>query len=425
MASLATAQRPVAPKVELFGGYSYVYPNATLTGTLPGGIVPVTSCMCSIPRGAGAAITFDFNRWLGLTADWSGHWSPDSGIPSSEIGKANLFTYSGGPKFTYRTKHFAPFAEVLVGAHHLAPQLFTADTKFGVLAGGGLDWMPTKHFGVRLVQADYLISNHHFGSQATVANTDLRGVRLQAGLVFMFGGHAAAQPLPPPPPPVVAPVVVPPPPPPPAPLTMTCTANPSSVMAGDSSTITAVATSTRHVTYSYSTSDGTIAGTSDTATLMTPAGAAGTALVTCHAMDDLGQSASATAPVDFTVPIAPIVQTHALCTVSFARDTKRPVRVDNEGKACLDDVALSMQRDTSATLLLTAEDTQSLHSKHLASQRARNVKEYLVTDKGIESSRVSLYTAAGTEKAVTITLVPTGAKPDLETKTPLDSQEAR
>ena len=32
-----------------------------------------------------------------------------------------------------------------------------------------------------------------------------------------------------------------------------------------------------------------------------------------------------------------------LCSLTFYRDTKQPVRVDNECRACLDDIALTLQ----------------------------------------------------------------------------------
>jgi hypothetical protein len=63
MATLAAAQDQPAPKWELFGGYSFVYPNADVHGLLPLGVLPVSSPLESNPRGVGASITYDFNRW--------------------------------------------------------------------------------------------------------------------------------------------------------------------------------------------------------------------------------------------------------------------------------------------------------------------------------------------------------------------------
>ena len=73
-ASLATAQDQPAPKWEIFGGYSFFYPNADVSGTIPPGLVPLTRSLESNGRGVGASITYDFNRWIGLTLDASTHW---------------------------------------------------------------------------------------------------------------------------------------------------------------------------------------------------------------------------------------------------------------------------------------------------------------------------------------------------------------
>src|ERR1035437_1911224 len=72
--TLAAAQDQPAPKLELYGGYSAFYAGCDLHGLLPGGVVPVSSCLKWSSRGVGASITYDFNRWFGLTVDTSGPW---------------------------------------------------------------------------------------------------------------------------------------------------------------------------------------------------------------------------------------------------------------------------------------------------------------------------------------------------------------
>src|ERR1700727_2898357 len=77
----AAAQDQHPPKWELFGGYSYFDPGAGVHGMLPGGLLPVSSRLESNPRGAGASITYDFNRWFGLTLDSSIDWgSGETGV---------------------------------------------------------------------------------------------------------------------------------------------------------------------------------------------------------------------------------------------------------------------------------------------------------------------------------------------------------
>ncbi len=209
------------------------------------------------------------------------------------------------------------------------------------------------------------------------------------------------------------------------PPTIGCSANPSTVMPGDSSTITSVGVSpqNRPLTYSYSTSAGTISGNTSTATLSTTGAAPGTITVTCNVVDDKGQTATQMTTVTVTAPVVapPKIMTTSLCSISFDRDTKRPYRVDNEGKACLDDLALNLQRTTDSKLALVgnAASSEKMGTK-LAAERAVNTKDYLVKEKGIDASRIMVYTGTQDAKTVTTTLVPAGADTSSMTATPVD-----
>ena len=206
------------------------------------------------------------------------------------------------------------------------------------------------------------------------------------------------------------------------PPTISCSANPSTVNPGDSATITAsgVSPQNRPLTYSYSASAGSISGTTSTATLATTGAAPGTINVTCNVVDDKGQTATTQTTVTVIAPPAPAAPTSQnLCSISFDRDTKRPTRVDNEGKACLDDLALNLQRSTDATLDLVGNaGSAEKDGPHKAAERAVNTKDYLVKEKGIDASRVAVFTGTDDSKTVTTTLVPTGATP--VTATPVD-----
>ncbi|WP_263418273.1 hypothetical protein [Terriglobus albidus] len=197
------------------------------------------------------------------------------------------------------------------------------------------------------------------------------------------------------------------------PPTISCSASPSSVRPGESATITAngVSPQNRPLTYSYSSTSGSVSGNGTSATLSTAGAAPGTLTVTCNVVDDKGQTASATTSVSVVAPPPPPApKTSSLCTVNFERDKKRPTRVDNEGKACLDDVALNLQRSSDAKVALAGSaDAKEKHGDTVASERALNAKEYLVKDKGIDASRVATYTSTTEGKTVTTTLIPAGA----------------
>ena len=208
------------------------------------------------------------------------------------------------------------------------------------------------------------------------------------------------------------------------PPTLSCSANPSTVNPGDSSTITATGMSpqNRPLTYSYSATAGSISGTTATATLSTAGAAPGTITITCNTVDDKGQTASGQTTVTIVAPpVAPAPKTSSLCSVSFERDAKRPTRVDNEAKACLDDVALSLQRSSDAKLALVGSaDPAEKKAAADAAERAVNTKAYLVTEKGIDGSRISVYTGTAGTKTVTSTLIPAGATLDSTGLTAVD-----
>jgi hypothetical protein len=207
------------------------------------------------------------------------------------------------------------------------------------------------------------------------------------------------------------------------PPTISCSANPSTVRPGDSSTITSngMSPQNRPLTYSYSASAGSVTGSGATATLSTAGAAPGTITVTGNVVDDKGQSASCTTTVTVNAPpVPPAPTTSSLCSLDFGRDTKRPTRVDNEAKACLDDVALSLQRSSDAKLALVGNSTAAEKAAKPkrgsktplvdpAAERAVNAKDYLVTEKGIDASRISVYTGSADGETVTTTLVPNGA----------------
>jgi outer membrane protein OmpA-like peptidoglycan-associated protein len=213
------------------------------------------------------------------------------------------------------------------------------------------------------------------------------------------------------------------------PPTMSCSANPSTVAPGDSSTITASGMSpqNRPLTYSYSASAGSVSGSGSTATLSTAGAAPGTITVTCNVVDDKGQTASATTTVTVNAPPPPPApETSALCSVSFERDTKRPARVDNEAKACLDDIALKLQSASDAKLAVVGNaDSAEKKGPELAAERAVNTKDYLVTEKGIDASRISVYTGSDNGKTVTTTMIPAGATLSTSGLTPVDESAVK
>lgn len=200
------------------------------------------------------------------------------------------------------------------------------------------------------------------------------------------------------------------------PPTVSCSAYPSLMAPGQSASITAVGASPqkRSLTYTYSASAGTMNGSTSPAMLSTAKTDSGTITVNCNVADDMGHSASATTTVTLIAPdVAVEPAASQLCSIHFERDPKRPARVDNEAKACLDQIAMSLQQSPDATLAIIGNAASGERGgATLASERGRNAKVYLVSDKGIDASRIKVYSGHQDDKVASATLIPAGAQFD-------------
>ncbi len=144
------------------------------------------------------------------------------------------------------------------------------------------------------------------------------------------------------------------------PPTISCSASPATIAPGGASTITATAVSpqNRPLTYSYTATAGTVTGAGPSAEYSSAGAPTGTVGITCNVSDDKGHTGSANTSLTIVAPVAPPPPTtQALCTISFATDKRRPMRVDNEAKACLDQVALDLKQQADAKAVLVGEQT--------------------------------------------------------------------
>jgi outer membrane protein OmpA-like peptidoglycan-associated protein len=290
-ATLAAAQDQPAPKWELYGGYSFFHPGADVHGQLPGALQPLSSRLEANPRGAGASITYDFNNWFGLTLDTSTHWGSGEKTLARRIDDAAFSNLSFGPKVTFRHEHFSPFLEVLVGDHRLMPDAFHDIDKLGVMLGGGIDVNLSRHVALRLIRADYVMSSYRYGPSG-VPSTDIRGLRLQAGLNFMFGGEA-----------------------PRVPPTAACSVQPTEVFAGESVTATASGSGfnpKRTVNYSWNGTGVKVAGSDASTQIDTTGLQPGSYAVTAN-LNDGSRHGFASCSARFTVkePHPPVISCSA------------------------------------------------------------------------------------------------------------------
>src|SRR5260370_11862837 len=172
VASSAVAQD--YPKGEVAGNYTYIRIN-------PGGGAASIGW-----QGGGGSGAYGLNNYLGVVGEFSG--CKMTGLASGLSGHA--FSYLFGPRLTYRGYgRLEPFGEALFGGAHLtlsAAGVSASRNGFAMALGGGADYKFSRNLVIRFIQADYLYSRIDFGAGAP---THQNNFRLQAGIVYRFGGR--------------------------------------------------------------------------------------------------------------------------------------------------------------------------------------------------------------------------------------------
>ncbi len=168
------------------------------------------------------------------------------------------------------------------------------------------------------------------------------------------------------------------------PPSVTCSANPTTVKSGETSTITANATSAdgaEITSYAYTASAGKISGSGTSATLDTTGLPGSTVTVTVTATDSHGLTGSCTTSVGVIEAIKCVnIEDWGECT--FEKNPKKPWRVDNDCKDVLDKLSLRLQQMPTGKLEIVGytDETEVVKEKTLGAQRSVNVKYYLTTD---------------------------------------------
>jgi hypothetical protein len=155
-------------RADVFVGYSYYHldsPGTFLTG--PAILVDM--------NGGSASLALYPYAHLGVVADFGGYASRES----SELGSAVILTYMFGPRVVFRSGHFTPFAQFLVGGANI--NIPGSGTSLAWSGGLGLDFNISPHFAVRLPQVEYVRTYFYDG-----ATNEQDNVRASAGVVFRF-----------------------------------------------------------------------------------------------------------------------------------------------------------------------------------------------------------------------------------------------
>ena len=167
-ALLATAAPAAAGEplgTNLFGGYSYLKLDE------------------SSRHGANLALDFRAFGPVAGFVDVSTHWGSEQGVSLNDV------TLMAGPGVRFGNRWgTAFFVRALAGLVQdkgtvsvLDVDISETDSRFGVLAGGGVDFRVTKKLAAR-VQADYLWNDVSEGVASSSS-----GLRASAGIVYRFG----------------------------------------------------------------------------------------------------------------------------------------------------------------------------------------------------------------------------------------------
>ena len=484
------------PKYEIFAGYQWLHPGATIPapGSNPNAPTPFT--LRDMGDGAGASFTYNFYKYVGLVGDFGRNWTDNS----SET------TVSAGPRLSTHQEGVNLFVNTLLSWNHLNVNGLGGRNGIGAILGGGVDMRLTRHFGVRLIEADYVWARQNFADQASSSFPGLRrvnfdGARLRTGLEWYLGLPPAANP--------TASCSVQPSEvmvgepitatatgkdfnpkhtlnytwsstggkisgkdntasidtngiaggtytatanitdpkmkhgtatcsatftvkePPKNPPTLSCSASPSSLQAGGSSTITCTCTSPDNVPVTvgdWNASSGSISGSGNTATLNTTGASPGPITVSATCTDSRGlKSNAASTQVNVENPPPPPPQASKLSQCDFPNKVK-PWRVDNTCKAILDDVAKNLQQNADSKLVIVGNSDPSEKRKNLAAERAVDSKAYLTGGEaklGIDPSRIETRTGNGGTTTAEYWIVPAGASFTGEGTQPVDENAVK
>ena len=201
-AAVAFAQD--AAKFEVFGDYSYLQFNPTLSGLQSRAF-----------NGGGGGVQFNFGRVFAIKGDFQGYGStqwtlttsapivtPHGTVPTGTFrSSGNMFTYLFGPAVGFHAKRIYIYGEYLLGGSssglygQLANSIIAgggtvngtgSQHPFTMALGGGLDVNLSKHVALRLGEVDWVLTRY---TNPITDTNNQNSFRYLGGVVFKFGGQ--------------------------------------------------------------------------------------------------------------------------------------------------------------------------------------------------------------------------------------------
>jgi outer membrane protein OmpA-like peptidoglycan-associated protein/opacity protein-like surface antigen len=283
-----------------------------------------------------------------------------------------LYNFASGERFR-------PFLTAGIGRERFATEGFGESCDIGLNAGAGFRWFLSPHWNLR-VDGRYVRTK--VGGEVDETQQNLEAT-LGLGWVFGGGTHEEESE-------IEAPAQNQPP-------TASCAIDRAEILPGESVSVRATASDPEGgpLTYQWSSDTGRVTGTGATATFdfadETPPASA---TITVRVLDDHGNAASCASVVRLLQPVRP-AQALSCLAGGFPEDL---FRLNNVDKACLDDVTQRLNADPRARVIVIGHaDSYESSPEAVAQQRAEAVKEYLVEERGVEASRITVRSAMATK----------------------------
>jgi hypothetical protein len=162
-----------APKYEVGMGFSFMRSH-----------IPGSSDLSNL-NGIQFDTTYNLNRWLGLTGEFTGHKRCLAGCYwDGSVARDKAFTFAAGPRLSMpRDRRVVPWVHLLGGVSNISYSddfgVDEASTGYAVVAGGGLD-VPINSIIIRPIQVDLI--RHKVDAEV---RNDLR---IGVGIAIGWGG---------------------------------------------------------------------------------------------------------------------------------------------------------------------------------------------------------------------------------------------
>jgi hypothetical protein len=154
--SFAAHAQGITDKLEVFGGYSFMHNDNRPDGNLNGWEI---------------SGQYKFSNWLGLVADFDGHYGSPNGFGTQK------YNYLFGPQISFPAR-VSPFVHLLIGGSHEHVDSVGSDSSFAAALGAGIDTKVSGPFYWRIIQGDWIHTSLFGGSQ--------NNGRLSTGIVIKF-----------------------------------------------------------------------------------------------------------------------------------------------------------------------------------------------------------------------------------------------